>query len=155
MTSLGEAHLHNSRDEWEPLWMAAEPFRLREGLLLDLSVEPAEEIALRRSRWNAVVIVGLPDWFVPKDELGLANFVDAHLRGRDPMTGSHDGALLITFAVPDDSDVSHDLAARFADSFVRADVFGEAARRKLTSGVVYTDTADIDHLLPEDTRPLE
>lgn len=154
MTGREQLNLPGNHDEWHPLWMAPEPFRLPVGRLVDLSVDPATELLLRRSRYCAVVQVGLPDWFTHDQELGLSNFVDAHLKGRDPMTGTHKDGLLVTFAVLDGSDESNRLASQFAESFTSEEVFGPAARFGLTSGVVHVETRDIDHLLPEDMQPL-
>lgn len=134
--------------------MPSRPFPLGEGLLLDLSVDTLTEHALRRSRWTAAVRVGLPAWFDQQDEVGLANFVDAHLCGREPVAGTHEGSLTISFRVADETERTRLAVAQFALSFADEAVFGDAALRTMATGVLHVDTREYDHLLPEDMRPL-
>ena len=152
MSLLGESEPRAPMDEWEHLWMPANPFRLRDGLLLDLSVDVETERELWRSRWSALVQVGLPKWVAAEDENGLFNFVDSHLRGRNPMTGFHRGALLITFAVSGPGQPNRNMVVAFANSFARSEVFGPAAVNSSAIDIFRTKSDDIEHLLPEERQ---
>jgi hypothetical protein len=142
MTLSGEAKFPRPVDEWDPGWLAPESFRIPVERVIDLSVGPAEEFELQSSRWNAGVRVGLPDWILPEDELALSNFVDAHLRGRNPASGTIDGDLFVNFKVLDGSRASLELAEDFAESLASDDVFGAAAYRGMATCVVWADLGE-------------
>ena len=151
-TSPGDDAPQASPIPWQPYWMPAEAFRLTDAPLLDLSVDPSHEGTLRRSRWHAAVKIALPNWLREGDAIGFANFVDAHLRGRSPVTASRPGLGLVTFAVTGPSEANRLLVERFAQSFCDPEVFGRFA--EVETDIFHVDLSDIESSLPEEMQSI-
>jgi hypothetical protein len=136
----------------ETFGLPSRPFRLSDEVLIDLSVQPAEEMKLWRSRWHAFIHVKLPAWVQNEDPLALASFIDGHLRGRNPMTGGDgNGDLLVTFDVPGDTPESRQALASFIDSLTKDSVF-DLMSESVRSDIFYVDLSDIEDSLPEYRR---
>lgn len=141
-------------EDWGELWMAERPFRLEVGSLPNLSVGFEEEARLRRSRWVGGAAVRLPGWYESEDRRGLINYVDAHLTGRQPITGVVRGELWTCFSVLDNSRSTIEVVQEFALSFARERVFGREVLSSCRGDVTYVDTSAYEHLLPEEMREL-